>query len=320
MLGVAMSVRYCGRTFSAGEIEMIRGLITSRPQLSRNALSAILCDQLGWLRPDGRRKDMSCRVAMLRMHRDGWIILPPPRLRTGGRKPPPRLTAASAPREPLTLSRQAFQEIGLRPIQDRKDSLLWNELVERYHYLGHEPLPGAQLRYLAWCGPDLLGALGFGAAAWKVAPRDSFIGWTPQERQRNLHLVVNNARFLILPWVEVPNLASRLLSLATKRLPHDWKVRYGYKPLLLETFVERDRFRGTCYRAANWIHVGRTQGRGKLDRKKERLLPVKDIFLYPLHQSFRQLLRSRAESPQVLDSSPAAALRGPESEESCSST
>jgi hypothetical protein len=295
----AKSVRYCGRTFTAEELEMIRGLIASNPQLTRNGLSGIVCDQLGWFRPDGRRKDMSCRVAMLRMHRDGRITLPPPRKPTGGRKPPPQLTAASAPREPLTVSERALREITLHAIDNRKDSFLWNELIERYHSLGHEPLPGAQIRYLVRSGPDLLAALGFGAAAWKVAPRDSFIGWTLQERQRNLHLIVNNARFLILPWIAARNLASRILSLAANRLPQDWQIRYGYKPLLLETFVERDRFRGTSYRAANWIHVGRTQGRGKLDRKKQYLLPVKDVFLYPLHRGFRQLLRSGCPSSEA---------------------
>ena len=290
------SVRYCGRTFTAEELERIRALIESNPELTRNALSGIVCDELQWLRPDGRRKDMSCRVAMLRMHRDGWITLPPPRLRTGGRKPPPRLTSASAPRKVLSLFDFTLDEITLDPVDVRKDSFLWNELIERYHYLGHQPLPGAQIRYLVRHGSEHLAALGFAAAAWKVAPRDLFIGWSAEERQRNLHLIVNNARFLILPWIEAQNLASRILSLAARRLPKDWLTRYGYKPVLLETFVERDRFRGTCYRAANWIHVGATQGRGKLDRKWQRLLPVKDIFLFPLCRSFRQTLRSPGEA------------------------
>jgi hypothetical protein len=292
----AESVRYCGRTFSAEELEMIRELIASNPQLNRNVLSGIVCDRLGWLRPDGRRKDMSCRVAMLRMHRDGRITLPPPRKPTGGRKPPPRLTAASAPREPLTVSERALREITLHPIEDRKDSFLWNELVERYHYLGYEPLPGAQIRYLVRWGPDHLAALGFGAAAWKVAPRDSFIGWSPQERQRNLRLIVNNARFLILPWIEARNLASRILSLAAKRLAQDWQIRYGYKPVLVETFVEQERFRGTSYRAANWIHVGETQGRGKLDRYHRHALPIKDVYVYPLQKHFRRKLLALPES------------------------
>ncbi len=292
----AESVRYCGRTFSAEELELIRELIASNPQLNRNVLSGLVCDRLGWLRPDGRRKDMSCRVAMLRMHRDGRIALPPPRKPTGGRKPPPRLTAASAPRETLTVSEPALREIALHPIEDRKDSFLWNELIERYHYLGHEPQPGAQIRYLVRWGPDHLAALGFGAAAWKVAPRDRFIGWTPQERQRNLRLIVNNARFLILPWIEARNLASRILSLAVKRLPQDWQIRYGYKPVLVETFVEQERFRGTSYRAANWIHVGVTQGRGKLDRYHRHALPIKDVYVYPLQKDFRRRLLALPES------------------------
>jgi len=292
----AESVRYCGRTFTAEELEMIRELIASNPQLNRNVLSGLVCDRLGWLRPDGRRKDMSCRVAMLRMHRDGRIALPPPRKPTGGRKPPPRLTAASAPRETLTVSEPALREIALHPIEDRKDSFLWNELIERYHYLGHEPQPGAQIRYLVRWGPDHLAALGFGAAAWKVAPRDRFIGWTPQERQRNLRLIVNNARFLILPWIEARNLASRILSLAVKRLPQDWQIRYGYKPVLVETFVEQERFRGTSYRAANWIHVGVTQGRGKLDRYHRHALPIKDVYVYPLQKDFRRRLLALPES------------------------
>jgi hypothetical protein len=285
-------VRYCGRTFTPEEIEMIRRLIASDPRLTRADLSRIVCDELGWLRPGGRRKDMSCRVAMLRMHRDGLIPLPPPRKGNGNGRSRPRLTAASDPRKPLALPDKGLGKVDLRPVETPKESSLWNELIERYHYLGYKPLPGAQIRYLVWHDSDFLAALGFGAAAWKVAPRDRFIGWTPAERERNLHLIVNNARFLILPWIRRRNLASRILSLVIKRLPRDWQARYGYQPVLLETFVERDRFRGTCYRAANWIHVGATQGRGKLDRKRLRLLPVKEIFLYPLQKRFRQVLRS----------------------------
>jgi hypothetical protein len=253
----------------------------------------MVCEELGWLRPDGRSKDMSCRVAMLRMHRDGLITLPPPRNRNGNGRSRPRLSFASAPRQPVSLRETHLSEVLLRVVDTRRDSSLWNELIERYHYLGYKPLPGAQIRYLAYRDQDLLAALGFGAAAWKVAPRDRFIGWSAQEREQNLHLIVNNARFLILPWVTARNLASRLLALAAKRLPQDWQRRYGYQPVLLETFVDQERFHGTSYRAANWIEVGQTQGRGKLDSKNLRPLPVKRIFLYCLHRHFRQLLRSR---------------------------
>jgi hypothetical protein len=137
---------------------------------------------------------------------------------------------------------------------------------------------------------DLLAALGFAAAAWKVAPRDSFIGWSAQQRSSNLHLIVNNARFLILPWVTSKNLASRILSCAVRQLPYDWQTRYHYQPVLLETFVQKDRFCGTCYRAANWTLLGQTQCRGKLDRYNKHPLPVKNIFVYPLNNSFRKIL------------------------------
>jgi len=179
---------------------------------------------------------------------------------------------------------------GFRPVGTREDSSLWNELIERYHYLGYKSLTGAQVRYLVFSGSDLLAALGFGAAAWALASRDRFIGWTAQQRQQNLYLIVNNARFLILPWVSCHNLASRILGGIVKRLPNDWQNRYGYRPVLLETFVEQGRFRGTCYRAANWIYVGQTKGRGKLDRQNRYALPVKDIFLYPIHKHFRKEL------------------------------
>ena len=286
------SRRYCGRVFTAAEIEQIRELIASEQDPNRAQLSRMVCDLLGWIRHDGRRKDMSCRVAMLRMERDGLITLPPPRHRNvnGGNRP--RITAASDPQEAISLPAGELGELEFRIVDQRNGSRLWNELVERYHYLGYKPLPGAQLRYFVYSGARLLAAMGFGASAWKVAPRDRFIGWSPHQRKEKLHLVVNNARFLILPWVTSRNLASRILSRAAKRLPVDWNDRYGYVPVLLETFVVLNLFRGTCYRAANWIHVGETQGRGKLDRLHLHSLPRKAIFLYPLCKNFRKTLCS----------------------------
>ncbi len=238
---------------------------------------------------------MSCRVAMLRMARDGLITLPPPEKGNGNGRNRPRITSASDPREPVTLASRELHQIVLTPLTRKDDdSPLWNELVQRYHYLGYKPLPGEQIRYLVRSGDDVIAALGFGAAAWKVAPRDEFIGWTADQRRGNLRLIVNNARFLILPWVNTPNLASCILARAARQLSHDWRARYGHAPLLLETFVERDRFRGTCYRAANWIHVGATKGRGKLDVHTRYPVPVKEIFLYPLHKHFRRELCAAA--------------------------
>jgi hypothetical protein len=284
--------RYCGRVFTPEELDHIRRLIVAEPRPNRAALSRWVCRDLAWLKPDGRHKDMACRVAMLRMHRDGLITLPPPEKGNSNGRIRPKFTSASDPRPALTLAAGALGELEFRRVNAQRDSSLWNELIERHHYLGYKPLPGAQMRYLVFAGPHLLAALGFGAAAWKVAPRDQFIGWTAQERVRNLHRVVNNARFLILPWITSRNLASRILGGVVKRLGQDWQDRYGYRPVLLETFVDRERFRGTCYRAANWTCVGSTQGRGKLDRRRQRPLPVKDIFLYPLDRHFRRDLRA----------------------------
>jgi len=279
--------RYCGRVFRAEELAWIRDLIASDAGLNRAELSRQVCDKLGWKKADGQRKDMSCRVAMLRMHRDGLIELPPPLKSNGNGLRRPRLTPASAPQLPLELPAGRLGDLEFCQVETRKDSSLWNELIERHHYLGYQPLAGAQIRYLVFGCSQILAALGFGASAWAVAPRDRFIGWTNEQRRLNLHLVVNNARFLILPWIRSPNLASRLLSGVARRLPQEWENRYGYRPVLLETFVEQ-RFRGTCYRAANWIHVGQTKGRGKLDRWNRYALPMKHIFLYPLCRSFRR--------------------------------
>ena len=175
----------------------------------------------------------------------------------------------------------------MRPGQD---SRRWNEYIHRYHYLGYQPLPGAQWRYGVTAGETLLALLGFGAAAWQCAPRDRFIGWSHEQRQQNLPLIVNNARFLILPWVRSPNLASKILGRAARQLPDDWQTRYGYRPVLLETFVQKDRFTGACYQAANWTSVGQTQGRGKLGPAGKQSVPIKDLWLYPLDKNFRRVL------------------------------
>jgi hypothetical protein len=287
-------IRYCGRLFTTEEMDWIRRLMASEPRLNRAQLSRLVCSELHWLRPDGRSKEMSCRVAMLRMEGDGLITLPPPEKGNGNGRTRPRLTAASDPQEPLSLPARDVTPLEFRPVDTPGDSSLWNELIERYHYLKYKPLPGAQMRYLLFHRSYLLAALGFSAAAWKVAPRDQFIGWDDGQRRRNLHRIVNNSRFLILPWVTVQNLASSILAAAAKRLGNDWTERYGYDPILLETFVDRDRFRGTCYRAANWLRVGETTGRGKLDRQHRGLSTVKHIYVYPLRKDFRQKLQGPA--------------------------
>lgn len=286
-------MRYCGRDFPPHEIETVRRLINENPHANRARLSRMVCEELGWVQASGRLKDMSCRVAMLRMQDDGLIRMPAPLTKNcNGRSYLRRTPEAEPELFPITTPAGELKDLHIELVAGYSRSHLWNEYIDRYHYLGYTPLPGAQLRYFAKAEGRILALFGFGAAAWKTAPRDQHIGWDAKQRERNLHLIVNNARFLILPWVNSRHLASRLLGMASRRIAQDWRHHYGFSPVLLETFVETHRFKGTSYKAANWIYVGRTKGRGKLDRYNKAALPVKDIWLYPLNKYYRRTLCS----------------------------
>ena len=285
----ASSKRYSGRVFTGREIEQVRELIERHPQMNRQQLSYRVCELFDWRKSDGSLKDMSCRVALLRMHREGRIELPAPRHKVNPCRSFACRTLQGEPEPLLEAAVHELEDLRLEMVQ-RESSALWNETIDRYHYLGYKPLAGAQMRYFAYAGDRLVGVLGFGAAAWKSGPRDQWIGWSRSERQRNLGLIVNNARFLIPPWIRVKGLASKLLAMAARRLPADWAGRYGYRPVLLETFVEAQRFAGTCYRAANWSCVGQTQGRGKLGDHRLGQVPVKTVWVYPLSRDFREHL------------------------------
>jgi hypothetical protein len=283
-----MSHRYCGRDFSDHDIARIRRLIGDDPGRTRAELSRLTCRILQWYKADGGLKDMSARVAMLRMQADGLITLPPPR-----RTPPDATVTITAHTDPGPVLRRpapALTPLRLQRVQTKPDSRRWNEYIHRYHYLGHHPLPGAQIRYLIFSQAQPIALLGFGAAAWQTAPRDRYIGWSHDQRRRNLPLIVNNARFLILPWVQSNNLASMVLASVAKVLPAHWQAMYGYRPVLLETFVETPRFQGTCYKAANWTYLGQTKGRGKLGPAGKQSVPIKDLWVYPLHRRFREVL------------------------------
>ena len=288
----AVECRYYGRDFTADEMALLRALIAGPAPLSRRALSIEFCRRIDWFKPDGGLKDMMAKVTMLAMHRDGRIELPPPRWRRGR----PKLIVFGPDTEPpLFPAPTALDEV--RPLDFRtvvhstREGRLWNEFVARYHYLGYKTLVGAQMRYAVhdrngWP----LAMLGFSTAAWKLAPRDNFIGWTPQLREKNLPLVVDNPRFLILPWVHIPNLGSHILAIVRRRLPADWTERYNTTPVLIETFVETPRYTGAVYRASGWIRVGTTQGRGRYDRHTKRAQPKKDIWLRPLRKDWRRIL------------------------------
>lgn len=282
--------RYCGKHWTAEDINQIRELIESRRDASRARLSQLVCELFEWRRPNGKLKEMSCRVAMLRMERDGLLKLPAPR--QGG----PinyRIVESpdSDPQPEFNCLLGDLRALEIRQVERGTHLRRWNEFVGRHHYLGYKMLPGAQIRYFIMDGERVLGAMGFGAAAWKVAPRDNFIGWSHEERERGLHLIVGQSRFLILPWVRCQNLASKTLSLVSRRLPGDWESLYGFSPVLLESFVDTTKFHGTCYKASNWVNVGNTQGRGKLDRYSKFAKSVKSIWLRPLAPDFRRQLR-----------------------------
>lgn len=285
----AISIRYCGRDFSEDELNQIRQLIAEDSGRNRAQLSRLTCQALKWYKIDGGLKEMSARVAMLRMHKDGLIRLPAPLCK----RPDPsvHLTERTKPGKAMEQPAGALKPLIMQRVQNNQDSRLWNEYIERYHYLGHKPLPGAQLRYFVYARNQAIALLGFGAAAWQTAPRDRYIGWNHDQRKKNLHLIVNNARFLILPWIQSKNLASMILAMAAKQLPGDWQDQYSYYPVLLETFVEKPRFEGTCYKAANWHYLGQTKGRGKLGPAGKQCVPIKDLWVYPLDDAFRKLLR-----------------------------
>ena len=288
----AVECRYYGRDFTVEEMALLRALIAGPPALNRHALSKEFCRRIGWLKPDGGLKDMMARVTMLAMHRDGVIHLPPP---TSPHRPPKPIAFGPDTEPPLFPAPTDLDEV--RPLDFRiavrgtREGKLWNEFVARYHYLGYKTLVGAQMRYIVHDrNGEPLAMLGFSTAAWKLAPRDQFIGWTPDKREKNLPLVVDNPRFLILPWIKIPNLGSHLLAIVRQRLPGDWSERYNITPVLIETFVETPRYTGAVYKASGWTRVGTTQGRGRYDRDMLRDKPKKDIWLRSLRRNWKQTL------------------------------
>jgi len=291
-------VTICGQEFSPGILRRIQQTIENEPALPRGVLSRRVCEWLNWRTTVGLWKEVSCRVALLKLHRRGLLQLP----EVGSRAIPRSQRVRTEPRsvEPASgqSSLEALQPIGLVRI-DSADSPLsrtWNELMHQYHYLGAGPLCGAQIRYLIGSGTaEWLGGLAFSAAAWRVAARDRWIGWDEEARRAHLQEVIANSRFLLLP--RVPNLASHVLGLALRQLPADWQERYGYAPRLVETFVNTERFTGICYRAANWELVGTTEGRGRQDAGHACAQPVKQVWVYPLDPQACAQLRDGRPAP-----------------------
>lgn len=291
-------------------MERIEVAASAEPAVSRRALARQVCEWLDWRSPNGAFKAMSCRSALKTLERRGRLRLPAPHFPPVG---PPKRTAAlddGLAVAPVETSLAALGTVDLIRVGSRSSgpARVWRSLLERYHPLGSGPLCGAQMRYLIRSSRHgWLGALAFSAAAWRLEPRDQWIGWSDAARQAHLSKVVANSRFLIRPEVRVPHLASHVLARCLRQLPRDWAERYGYAPLLVETFVEQARFAGTSYRAANWHALGATRGRGRQDRSHTAALPVKDIYVYPLRRDWRARLCAGAQmAPPAAPRRPAA--------------
>ena len=277
-----------GRKLEAEDILRIRQLLAENPSWSRRRLSEVLCREWDWRNGRGRLKDMATRTLLAKLDARGLIQLPARR-----RLPSNRMAARQVPRQiwdstPITGNLRDLEPLTLREIStDSAARIRFTAALAEFHYLGYRGTVGENLQYaVADKDGRMLACLLFGSAAWKCKPRDGFIGWNPEQRQRNLHLITNNTRFLILPFVRVPHLASCILGRVLRRLSADWQNKYGHPILLVETFVERERFAGTSYKAANWIRLGSTTGRSRQDRRRTIQVPVKDVYLYPLHPRF----------------------------------
>lgn len=283
-----------GREVSGADIDLIRGLLAEHPGWGRTRLSEELCRRWDWRNTQGRIKDMAARSLLLKLERSGHIQLPPRRRPSSNGLRNRSVPLVAHTTEPIRCALRDLRPLAVKVVEPRSADLrLFNCLLSRYHYLGHRNTVGENLRYLVRdrTGSPVACAL-FGSAAWKCAPRDAWIGWGSGERERNLQGLTNNTRFLIPAWIEVPHLASHLLGLIARRVRADWQAKYGHPVHALETFVDRSRFRGTCYRAANWVRLGATQGRSRNDRKHRIRASVKDVYLYPLIPGFRQELRA----------------------------
>lgn len=278
----------CGRFFNLQELLEIQETVRMFPKLSRYELANTLCENLEWLTPTGKYKIDSCLELLEKFESRGLIKLPV-KLGSGGRPDEPvSLTSKTDPSAGIAGDLSLVLPLEIEPVRSRERIRLWNEYVERYHPLGYKRPFGAHQRYFVVSRDnDPLGCILFAASAWALAPRDEWIGWSKQDRSLRLNLIVNNSRFLIFPWVRLKNLATKALSLAAKRIRADWQDRYGYQPVLLETFVEKEKYTGACYRAANWIYLGETVGRGRMNRTNKPELPVKLIFVYPLLKDFQ---------------------------------
>ena len=281
------------REIAPKDIELIKQLIDINPSWRRTRLSKELCILWNWQTDNGMLKDMSCRNFLLKLEKQDLITLPARKSGTNNAKRNSLIALVLHSTLPILAKLKTLVPLKVRLAEDKDTLGLFKCFLSAYHYLGFSGSVGENLKYIVYDRHDRpLACLLFGACAWKCAPRDDFIGWDQNKRGKNLSLVTNNMRFLVLPWVKVEHLASHILGKVTRRISSDWVAKYGHPIYMLETFVECGRFLGTCYKASNWICVGKTKGRSRNDRYKTLKVPIKDIYLYPLVKRFKEVLSS----------------------------
>ena len=286
------TTRVQGREITKDDIELVRRLIEANPWWNRTRLSRELCLLWDWRSASGQLKDMACRSLLSKLARRGYITLPAGYPYGGSH--PPSIPDIPHRTNPISCSLSNLTPIRIKAVEEDSLLALFKCLLSRYHYLGFHGSVGENMKYMVFDREqNPVACLLFGSAAWKNAPRDRFIGWDAETRKANLYLLTSNMRFLVLPWVRVPHLASHILGMVVRDISEEWVKKYGHPICLLETFVERGRFQGICYQAANWILVGQTRGRSRNDRARTLRVPIKDVYLYPVTRRFRDLLCRR---------------------------
>jgi Domain of unknown function (DUF4338) len=283
------AVRFRGREVRAEQIGLLRDLIARSPGATRRALSLKICAEWAWTQPNGAPCDALCRALMLQLHRQGHLELPPPRF-TGARRRHVVVSPIEIPATPLAMPLVDVGPLEIRQVRRTPDEALVKSMIEQHHYLGYAHPVGEHLKYLVSARGQPIACFTWSSAPRHLGPRDRYIGWSKEERRANIRFVAYQSRFLILPWVRVSHLASHLLGAIARRLSEDWQRVYAHPIYFTETFVDPARFRGTCYRAANWTLLGMTTGRGKDDQTKKPNRPLKQLFAYPLVKDFRQRL------------------------------
>jgi hypothetical protein len=288
---MSLDYRYRGRVITTEDIAFIRRLIAENPRASRRRLSAKLCEVWQWKQANGALRDMVCRGLLLLLHRAGEIELPPIRFRTLNpfvRREPPALVLIDT--TPIIGALSELRPIAIHQVRRTTDEPVFNSLMEQYHYLSYEQPVGEHLKYLTWAQGRPIACVAWSSAPRHLGSRDRYIGWSVEARRRNIRFLAYNTRFLILPWVRVPHLASHILGRMAATLSDDWQAMYHHPVYFAETFIDPQRFRGTCYRAANWVPMGVTTGRGKDDQTHQPNRPIKEVFGLPLTRHFRELL------------------------------